>query len=292
MIAFHSYTILCMNRNPFYTLFQTVVVKGTCARVSAEAHCSLAVDVNTTAINLEGGHSCGIPVGGSAFEAAVAQQTAQAAAAAAEAEGKDGSAQQTAQAAAAAGAEEKDGGAQPRAQAASGAAPASTSAAAATEEKGGIAHSALTQNADADEDAGTNADAGAVINADADTEASDDQREAKIRGTDEVALHNHQTSSQSGPETASTMTVIGWQASSASEESCRLPNMGPLLPVWRQVASVLAPMFHPVRADSSSLPTPSSFCVSHFRLVSGLMCCTPDVFCLWPVLGAVWKRVK
>ncbi len=49
---------------------------------------------------------------------------------------------------------------------------------------------------------------------------------------------------------------LGWQASAAAAEECWLPGVGPLLPAWREVASILAPVFHPVRIPPQSVPVP------------------------------------
>lgn len=41
-------------------------------------------------------------------------------------------------------------------------------------------------------------------------------------------------------------SLLGWHANAAAAEAAALPRVGPLLPAWRQVAHVLAPLFHPV----------------------------------------------
>lgn len=57
---------------------------------------------------------------------------------------------------------------------------------------------------------------------------------------------------QQSPAARSGGSILGWHAGAAAAEVASLPWVGPLLLAWRQVAHVLAPLFHPVRAPQNT----------------------------------------
>lgn len=57
---------------------------------------------------------------------------------------------------------------------------------------------------------------------------------------------------QQTPAARSGGSILGWHAGAAAADVASLPWVGPLLLAWRQVAHVLAPLFHPVRAPQNT----------------------------------------
>jgi hypothetical protein len=166
--------------------------------------------VDTTEITLSGADSSSTPVGSCAFEAAVVQQIAEAAATAKTAE------------------QIQPGPNPHQSREMTEPATAATAAGQASGQGGADRRSPIDT---ANEMAST---------------ASLPGRETSQYPAKSLSATASSAASEAALDYWASSTVLGCQAGSASGDECRLHNAGPLLPVWRQIASVLAPSFHPV----------------------------------------------